>query len=106
MQTKQMPVQQGQQEEHIETTTVEFDNGTEWVLDFYIKSIETPDGDNFYGIKVNRSTPEGVLTESDEAFTTENKNEALAMAKALAKGKVLPITLLEIVDDWMWQEVS
>jgi len=96
---------QGLQEELIETTMVEFDNGTEWVLDFYIQSLEVLEGSSFYGIKINLSTTDGVLTESDETFAiTEDKKEALAMVKTFAKGKVLPISLLEIVDDWQWQE--
>jgi len=95
----------GLQDERIETTTVTFDNGTEWTLDFYLQSLKGLGGDNFYGIKISRSTLEGVLTESDETFAaTENKDEALVMIKAFAKGKVLPISLLEIVDDWEWQE--
>jgi len=98
---------QGLQEELVETTMVEFDNGTEWVLDFYIQSLEVFDENSFYGIKINLSTLDGVLTESDETFAiTENKNEALSMIKTFAKGKVLPISLLEIVDDWQYCDTN
>lgn len=93
------------QEEHIETTTVAYDDGTEWVLDFYLQSFECPGGGDVYGIKVSRSTVDGVLTESDKTFAiTESRAEALSMVKSFAKGKVLPISLIEVVDDWEWQE--
>jgi len=96
---------QNLQEEHIETTTVEYDNGTEWILDFYLQSLEAVDGDNLYGVKIHRSTTGGLFIESDETFTTiDNRDEALAMVKNFAKGKVLPISLFEVVEDWEWQE--
>jgi len=95
---------QEMQEEHIETTTVKYDNGTEWVLEFYLQSLKTPEGDNLYGVKINRSTLEGVLAESNETFAaTENIDEALTMIRAFSRGKVLPISLPHMVDDWVLQ---
>ena len=87
------------QEDLIETTTVVFDDGTEWILDFYLQFVD--DTANLYGVKINRRTMDGVLIESDETFAaTENRDDAIAMIKAFAKGKVLPMSLLYMVDDW------
>ena len=86
------------QEELIESTTVEFDNGTQWVLDFFLQFLDNETG--IYGVKICMSTLDGVLMESDETFVSESKEEALAMLTAFAEGKVLPMSLLYVVDDW------
>ena len=92
-------------EEIIETTTIEFDNGSTWALEFILQSAE--EDISLFGVKINRLTLDGELVESDETFaTTEKKEEALAMLKAFAKGKVLPMSLLYMVDDWEWEAPS
>jgi len=93
------------QEEHLTRATIVTDKGDKWLLDYYIQTYEGRGGHEIYGLKINKSTPDGVLIESEETFaTTETYAEVVAMAKAFAKGTVPPVVLLEMVDEWEWEE--
>jgi hypothetical protein len=78
------------------------ENGESWVLDYYLQASETQEGETIFGLRVDKSTPGGVLEEREETpAVTESRETALEMAKAFAKGSVSPIVLLEMVDDWL-----
>jgi len=82
---------------------VEYKNesGENWVLDYFLKNVDGEGGENLYGLRIDKSTPEGVLHESEETFAiTECRENALIMVKAFAKGSVPPLTLLEMADEW------
>ena len=100
----QKQVLRGLHEEHVANETIRYDDGTEWLLGYYLQTFECPGGETLYGLKVDKSTPDGVLVESEETFaTTDNKDEALAMVEAFARGTVPPSVLLELVDEWDWE---
>jgi len=72
-----------------------------WILNYFLQISEGENGENLYGLRIDKSTPEGVLCESEETFAvTESRDDALTMANAFAKGIVQPVTLLEMADEW------
>jgi len=94
-----MQIHEALREEHIANATIQQDDGAEWQLDYYLQIYDGTE--TLYGLRVNKSTLEGVLVDSEETFaTTDNKDEALAMAEAFARGTVPPSVLLEMVDEW------
>ena len=89
------------QQEIIASSTIQQDNGKEWLLDYYLQTYDGLEGEKLYGMRVDKSTPEGVLVDSEETFaTTNNRRDALAMVDAFARGTVPPSVLLEMVDEW------
>ena len=97
---------QDMQQECIASNRLELETGQKWLLHYYLQSVETRGDNTLYGIKVEKSTLDGVLVESEETFaTTESRDEALAMIEAFSRGTVPPSVLLEMVDDWEWEPV-
>ncbi|MDR0271977.1 MAG: hypothetical protein LBI27_01475, partial [Clostridiales bacterium] len=44
-----------------------------FILDYYLQSFGGENGEKFYGLRIDKSTPEGVLEEREETFAiTEN----------------------------------
>ncbi|MCL2217692.1 MAG: hypothetical protein FWB91_11835 [Defluviitaleaceae bacterium] len=85
------------QVEFVAKASILTDCGTEWVLEYFV---ENHDG-QFYSLRVDKSTPDGVLVEREETpAMTENHEEAMAMAEAFAQGSVPPVVLLEMADEW------
>lgn len=83
------------------STVMQQDNGSEWVLEYYIQTYDSADYGNVYGIKVDKCTMDGQVVESEETFgTTDKKHHALEMVNAFHKGVVPPSVLLEMVDEW------
>jgi len=77
------------------------DCGTEWILEYFLQEYESEESNKVFGVRVNKSTPDGVLVETEETpAISDVREEVLAMAKAFAKGTVPPVTLLEIADEW------
>ncbi|MCL2373523.1 MAG: DUF6514 family protein [Defluviitaleaceae bacterium] len=88
-------------EQHLQGAVIENDEGQKWLLDYYVQTYEGLGGMELYGLKINKSTLDGVLIETEETFaTSETYEEALAMAEAFARGTVPPVVLLEMVDEW------
>jgi len=76
-------------------------SGENWVLNYYLQNFDGENGEKFYGLRIDKSTPDGVLDEREETLAiTESYEEAMIMAKAFAKGSVPPVTLLEMTDEW------
>ena len=91
----------GLQEEIIASNTIQQDDGKEWLLDYYLQTYECLGSGTLYGMRVDKSTPLGVLVDSEETFaTTDSRSDALAMIDAFARGTVPPSVLLEMVDEW------
>ncbi|MCL2225746.1 MAG: DUF6514 family protein [Defluviitaleaceae bacterium] len=89
-------------EELVATSDYQQESGNKWVLEYYLQIFEGESGESLYGLRVDKSTPEGVLHESEETFAiTECREEALVMAMAFSRGSVPPVTLLEMSDDWL-----
>ncbi|MCL1877451.1 MAG: DUF6514 family protein [Defluviitaleaceae bacterium] len=77
------------------------DNGELWVLSYFVQFFFNDDGDEYYGLRVEKSTPEGVLIESEETpGISECRDETFAVARAFAEGTVTPVTLIEMTDEW------
>ena len=77
------------------------EDGDTWVLNYYLQSFAGENSQTAYGLRIDKSTPDGVLCEREETLAiTENLEELQIMAKAFAKGSVPPVTLLEMADDW------
>ena|GEM_PF-1293513 len=88
-----------------------------WILDYYLLTFFTEAeaenegeiGENdapvrFYGLRVDKSTPDGTVHESEETpAITESHEAALALIHAFAKGSVPPVTLIEMADEWLPQ---
>jgi hypothetical protein len=91
-------------DEWVAKADLQAENGENWVLDYYLQSSTTEEGETIFGLRVDKSTPGGVLEEREETpAVTNNRDTALEMAKAFAKGGVSPVVLLEMVDDWLFQ---
>lgn len=88
-------------DELITSATIQQENGKKWLLEYYLTTCSTPSG-NIFGIRVDKSTLDGVLVERDSTSTTESQDEALAMIYTFAKGTVPPSTLIEMTDEWEW----
>jgi len=88
-------------EEKVGTATIHPDSGEEWLLEYYLQCYEGLGGETLFSIRVDKSTPDGVLAEREETFAlTESREQALEMVKAFHKGTVPPSVLLEMADDW------
>ena len=97
---------QDMQQECIAFGKLEQEDGQKWLLEYYLQTVKTPEDGTLYGIKVEKSTLDGVLTESEETFAiTDNRDEIMLMINAFARGTVPPCVLLEMVDDWEWKDV-
>lgn len=72
-----------------------------WVLDYFLQSSDVENGEKIYGLRIDKSTPSGVLFEREETpALTDSRDIALRMAQAFAAGCVPPVTLLEMADEW------
>ena len=91
-------------DEWIAKAEIHTENGENWILDYFIQVFESVDDDTkVYGVRVDKSTPEGVLNEREETMAiTESHEEALQIANAFAKGCVPPVVLLEMADEWCY----
>ena len=88
-------------DEWVSSAEYQTESGENRVLNYFLKHFCGEGGETLYGLKIDKSTPEGVLCESEETFAlTECRDDALIMAKAFAKGSVPPVTLLEMADEW------
>ena len=88
------------QEERIAHTTIQQEDGTEWLLEYYLQTRHRPEESTIYGIRVDKSTLDGVLIDREGTFVSECRDSVLAMVTAFAKGTVPPSVLYEMVDDW------
>ncbi|MCL2188486.1 MAG: DUF6514 family protein [Defluviitaleaceae bacterium] len=86
--------------ERITEVTIQQENGTQWVLVYYLQSISTREGD-VYALRVDKLSRDGVLLEKAETYgLTDSKKEAMHMAMAFAKGTVPPCVLTEMADEY------
>ena len=94
------------QDEWVATVEMNTECNEKWILDYYLQRLDAKNEDEqditFFGIRVDKSNPEGVLHEREATHAiTENHETALEMARAFAKGIVPPVTLLEMTDEWL-----
>jgi len=88
-------------DEWISRAEMQPEGGESWVLDYYLQTFDGEEGEKYYGLRIDKSTPAGELREREETGAiSENREEALIMIKAFAKGSVPPVTLLEMADEW------
>jgi hypothetical protein len=88
--------------EWISKAELKAESGESWVLDYYLQKFNGSEGKQCYGLRVEKSSLEGELLEHEETRAiTENREAALAMTEAFAKGSVPPVTLLEMADEWL-----
>ena len=86
---------------NVAKTTIQTDSGDEWVLEYFLQEHQGEEGGTLYGLRVDKSTPDGVLVEREETpALAESHDAAMAMAQAFAKGAVPPMVLLEMADEW------
>lgn len=79
---------------------VELENGMTCELGYHILTFNQADTPAAYGIRVEKSDVAGI-TSSEETFgLTHSYEEAEAWLQKLAAGRVTPLTLHDIVDDW------
>ena len=82
--------------------TVQLENGTQWVLEYYIQTLATHDNGEIYALRVDKVSTNGNLIEREETYgLTDSKKEALTMARAFAAGTVPPCVLMEMADEWL-----
>ena len=90
--------------ERISEATVQNDDGLLWIFVYFLQTIKTERNEHFYALRVDKLSRDGVLLEREETCAfTDNKEEALAMANAFARGTVPPCVLLEMTDEWSTQ---
>jgi hypothetical protein len=77
------------------------EEGENWILSYHLQAFSADDGSENFGLRIDKSTPEGVLCEREETLAiTDSREEIVIMANAFARGSVPPVTLLEMADDW------
>ena len=71
------------------------------ILEYSLRCVAGPQGEDLYGLRVDKRNQEGLLLEREEtpAFTNSH-SEATALAKTFAVGTVPPCVLLEMLDEW------
>lgn len=80
---------------------IRLESGETWVLSYYVPVFSGEDGEEIFGLRVEKKSPEGDLLESEETPPlTADRDEIFAMARAFARGSVPPVTLLEMADEW------
>ena len=85
--------------ESVAKTTIQTDSGEKWALEYFLQIWR--DGSEFFGLRVEKSTLEGVIVEREETpAITDSRQSAMDIAKAFAAGSVPPSVLLEMVDEW------
>ena len=86
--------------EWITKTTLHTDEGELWNLDYHLLTIDGGES-TVYGLRVVKSTPEGVPAESEETLgITDSYEEVMSMITDFANGSVPPVVLFEMVDEW------
>ena len=89
--------------ERITELTIKQENGDTWVLTYYLTRYPGSEGEDLFGLQVNKCFPDGRLAESEETGAiTDTRAQALEVVNAFAAGTVPPCTLLEMVDDWVF----
>ncbi|MCL1882292.1 MAG: DUF6514 family protein [Defluviitaleaceae bacterium] len=89
------------QSQWVANANMHTDADEHWVLDYYLQFYHGENGEKLYGLRIDKSSPSGVLHEQEETLAiTENQEEILILAKAFARGSVPPVTLLELTDEW------
>jgi len=95
----------------VATATITTGTGEEWMLNYYLQQFTGTEagleGVQLYGLRVDKSTPDGVLADRAETPpVTQNHSLAMEMANAFANGQVTPLVLLEIADDWLQSKAA
>jgi len=89
-------------DELVTKAEIQTENGEIWVLDYFLQTTEGENGEEFYGLRIDKSTPDGELCEREETpALTNSRDNALALLNAFARGTVPPVTLLEMTDEWL-----
>lgn len=87
-------------DEWLADAEIQTDDGAWWTLRYYVRETLSRQTKTSYGIKVEKYTITGELTESNSTPSlTGSYAEAAELAKRLARGSVTPCVLLELVDE-------
>ena len=87
--------------ERISEVTVQRDDKITWIFVYFLQTITTDRNEQFYALRVDKLSRDGILLEREETYAfTDCKEEALAMAGAFIQGAVPPCVLLEMTDEW------
>ena len=87
--------------ERITEVTIQHQDGTQWILVYYLQSMPSQHDGEIYALRVDKLSRDGILLEKAETYAlTPSKKEALTMVNAFAKGTVPPCVLLEMADEW------
>ena len=85
--------------ENVARATICTDDGMEWVLEYFLQN--KGDDSGLLGLRVDKSTPDGVLVERCEtAGLTPCRDTIMKMVDAFAKGTVPPSVLMEMTAEW------
>ncbi|MCL2204256.1 MAG: DUF6514 family protein [Defluviitaleaceae bacterium] len=88
--------------EQICEVTIRHEDGTEWVLVYYVQVISSRDDGELYALRVDKLATDGKVLEREQTCAlTDSRLEAVEMAKAFAKGTVPPSVLVEMADEWI-----
>ena len=80
---------------------ITLEDGKMLILEYSLRCLTGPEGEELYGLRVDMRSPNGMLIEREEtAALTGSQNEAMALAKVFAEGTVPPCVLLEMVEEW------
>ena len=82
----------------IERADLQDEYGSKWELKYYVQS-HAGEKEKTYGIKVERCGKDGMI--SEETFgVTASYEEAASWVRKMANGKVTPLTLHDVVDNF------
>ena len=85
----------------ISKATISPDNEKKSILEYSLRCITGSEGENLYGLRVDKRCLNGKLLQREETPALTNMlSEATALAEAFTTGTVPPCVLLEMVDEW------
>ena len=85
----------------IASTVITPEDSGPLTLEYALRKITGPEGEELYALRVDKRTNEGALVEREETpAITGSLEDATAIANAFAAGTVPPCVLIEMVDEW------
>ena len=87
----------------VASVTIHPDESEPLILEYSLRCVQGPEGEELYGLRVDKRFSNGNLLEREETeAVTSVMDEARALAEAFAAGTVPPCVLLEMADEWQY----
>ena len=90
----------------VQSATAKTETGTQWQYDYFVQTYKSTDDTTFFGIKAEKRSVDGELVEVSDTFAiTQDRERVEEIIAFLAKGSVPPCTLVEMVNEWFYDDL-